>query len=136
MSRLGVARAAVVVLGLLALSPVGVYVLRAGQQLGGMAFVLLLLLELLALAAVAWGLGSASRTALLGAAVASPWLLYLGTESGSWAYLVALPEYVVLAGLGWYGLRKEARQGLRWLGALVPTLAVAYALVAPFVRGY
>ncbi|HET6414317.1 MAG TPA: hypothetical protein VFG53_19870 [Anaeromyxobacter sp.] len=125
-----------VLLGVLVLSPAAVYALRAGQALGGVVFVLLWFLEVMAIAGLVWGLKSSSGAALLGALVAAPWLFYFGTEAGPWAYLIAGPEYLLLTGVGWYGYRREKQRALRWPGALAPTLAVAYALLAPFVRGY
>jgi hypothetical protein len=71
------------------------------EALGAFIFVLVIALNAVALAAVAWGVQSSSGAALLGAVA---------------------------------GFRREARQSLRWLGAIVPTLIVIYAVVAPFVR--
>ncbi|MGA8891946.1 MAG: hypothetical protein WB493_10280 [Anaeromyxobacteraceae bacterium] len=133
MSALKVFRVAAVAVGLLALSPAVLVALRAGESLGGVVFVLLILVDALALSAVAWGLRSLSAGALLGTVAAFPWLFYFNAESGPWAYLFAAPELLMFAGLGWYGVRREKRKLLRWLGALVPTLAIIYAVVAPFV---
>jgi hypothetical protein len=90
-----------VALGIAALSPAAALVLWAGEALGAFIFVLVIALNAVALAAVAWGVQSSSGAALLGAVA---------------------------------GFRREARQTLRWLGAMVPTLIVIYAVVAPFVR--
>jgi len=129
-----VARVLAVGLGTIALSPASVFVLRAGQSLGGLAFGMLVGLDVLALTAVVWGLRSLSGAALLGTVAALPWAYYFGTEAGPWVSLVAIPEYLLLVGLGWFGHRRESRRVLRWMGALVPTLALVYAGVAPFVR--
>jgi hypothetical protein len=104
------------------------------EALGAFIFVLVIALNAVALAAVAWGVQSSSGAALLGAVAASPWAYYFGTDAGPWAYLIAMPEFLLFTGLGWFGFRREARQSLRWLGAIVPTLIVIYAVVAPFVR--
>jgi len=136
MRALPVVRALTVGFGVVALSPAAVFVLQAGESLGGIMFVVLILLDALALAALVWGLRSFSGAALLGALAGSPWVYYFGPESGPWAYLVAAPEYLLLAGVGWVGFRRErARRPLDWLGALAPTLLIIYGVLAPFVRG-
>jgi len=129
-------RIAAVLLGAAVLSPGVVVLLRAGQPLGGVVFVLLFALYVAGVASVAWGLRSASGAALVGAVVAAPWLYYFGTEAGTWVYLIAFPEYLLLAGVGWFGWRREKRLAVSLPGVLIPTLAVAYGLLAPFVRGY
>jgi len=128
-------RGLVVALGVAVLSPLVVAVLRATASFGALAFILIIPLQILALAGVSWGLRSLAAGALAGAAAASPWALYFGTEAGPWVWLVTMPELVMLVALGWYGRRRESRPALRLLGSVVPTLLIAYAVLSPLIRG-
>lgn len=134
MTALGIARTAAVILGLAVLSPAQALVPRALLHFSGLLLLLLPLADVLALAVVAWGLRSTSGAAFLGTLAASPWLLYFKPEAGEWAYLFATPELLLLGGLGWYAWRKESRVSARWLGALAPTLAIVYGMLAPILH--
>ena len=79
-------------------------------------------------------LGSASLTASIGIIAASPWALWFAPETGPWAYLFALPEYLMFVGAGWYGLAQRGTVRVRWFGAVAPTLGLIYAMVAPLIR--
>jgi hypothetical protein len=136
MSNARVGRLTATGIGLLLLSPAIVVFVGAAGPLGPWIFIVLLLVYFGALAAVVWGLRSLSGAALLGTVAASPWLIYLGTEAGQLAYLFVLPEFLMLACIGWIGLRRETRVGFKWPGAIAPTIAVVYTGLAPMLRSH
>lgn len=136
MSNASVGRFTAICIGLLLLSPAIVLLVGVAGSLGSWIFFVVLLVFFGALALVVWGLKSLSGAALLGTIAASPWLVYLGTEAGQLAYLFVLPELLMMACIGWVGLRTESRMGFKWPGAIAPTIAVLYAALAPFLRGH
>src|SRR5437879_10575724 len=90
------------------LSPAVVFMLCAGESFGGIVFVMLVVLDAIAVAAIVWGLRSFSGAALPGAEAASPWLFYFAPDSGPWA----LPDrHARICFSRWRGLVRVSHRG-------------------------
>jgi len=126
-----VARAGAVVLGVVVLSPAQaqLFAVHPGEPL--VFVILLVLLDVPALGAAVSGLRSASGAALLGALAASPWWFYATLAPRPGHECISSRCLNIFCLLAWPGSGVGGRLVFRWPGALVPTLAIAYAVIAP-----
>jgi hypothetical protein len=129
-----VLRSAVGVAGVALASPASAWIaLRVAGARGPLAAIgILLAIEAAGVAAAAWGLRSASLAATVLSVVNLPLLGLVGVRAeGVRSLLLALPKYLVLAGVGYVAWPGRTHRTIRWLGALLPTVALAWLFVAP-----
>jgi hypothetical protein len=135
LGALGVLRWAVGLAGLAIASPASAWLaLRVAGPRGSAvtAFAALVAIEAAGVAAAAWGLRSASLAAAVLSVVNLPLLGMVGVRAeGVRSLLFALPKYLVLAGVGYMAWPARSHRTVRWLGAILPTLGLAWLFVAP-----
>jgi hypothetical protein len=131
---MGVLRLAVGIAGVALASPASLPVeLALAGSLGGWAVVAVVLaVEVAGVTAATWGLRSASLAAVSLSVVNVPLLVSVAMRGdGVRSLVLALPKYLILAGIGYVSWPGRSRRTLRWLGAILPTVGLAWLFLAP-----